>query len=327
MTQSPQTKQPPLLPLYAILSEQFFLREQAIERLKKRFSGESNFDFNYDHFDAATAQGDAIVAAANTLPFASEHRLIIVNNIHEAKNDLLAALVDYAQSPSSTTVLAVAGEKLAKSTRLYKAIDNVGGIVARTTPKKKELPTVVQQLFKNQGKIISLKLAADIVSSVGEDLEALNTAIAKTATYIGQRTEVTKADIDATIEASAEVKVWDLIDALQNRDGMQSLSLYRLLLKQNNSMYLIAPTVTRTVRELIIARSCIDTGAGSPAQVASALGKPEWLARKTFEGAKRYAAVELRDALAQLADVEFKLKTSREGEAAFERFLIDFTCV
>jgi DNA polymerase III delta subunit len=58
--------------------------------------------------------------------------------------------------------------------------------------------------------------------------------------------------------------------------------------------------------------------------VASALGKPDWMARRTLEGAHRFSASELRDGLADLADVEFKLKTSSVGEAAYRRWILEF---
>jgi len=318
-----QTDKKPLLPLYAILSEQSFLREQALERLRKRLADEGDLDFNYDHFDAPTAEPDAVVGAANTLPIASEHRLIIISNIHQAKKELLDALGEYAQSPSPTTVLAVAGEKLVKSTKLYKAISKQGGLVERTNPKKKELPGVVQSLFAAQGKKAPIDLASVIVESVGEDIESLNTAVIKTATYMGDRVDVTRVDIDAVVELSAEIKVWEFVEALQMRRCVDALATFTLLLKQDTSIYMVQPAIVRAVRELIIARTCLDAG-DSSSQTAQALGKPDWLARKTIEGARKYSAQELRDGLSRLAELEHILKTSSDGEAAYQRWILEF---
>jgi len=318
-----QTQKKPLLPLYAIVGEQSFLREQALERLKKRVGDEGDLEFNFDSFDASIAQPDAIIAAANTLPFASGYRLIIINNIHQAKKDMLDALGDYAQSPSPTTILAVAGEKLVKSTKLYKAIAKLGGVVERSNPKKKELPAIVQSLFAAQGKAVAIDIASVIVDSVGESIEALNTAVIKTATYMGDRREVSRDDIDAVVELSAEIKVWEFIEALQMRRGSSALAIFTLLLNQDNSLYLIQPAVVRAIRELIITRSCLDAG-DSPAQIASVFGKPEWMVRKTIEGARMYRAEELRDGLSRLAELEYLLKTSSEGEAAYRRWIAEF---
>jgi DNA polymerase-3 subunit delta len=323
-TQEETQSQKPLLPLYAIISEQSFLREQAVDRLKKRLEQEGEFEFNYDSFDASNAEGDSITAAANTLPFASQYRLIIVNNIHQAKKELLDALALYAQSPSPTTVLAVVGEKLAKSSKLYKAIVKSGAIVERTKPKRKDLPPIVQSLFSAQGKQVSFELASDIIASVGEEIEALNTAIIKTATYMGDRSRVSREDIDAVIELSAEIKVWDLTDAIMMRDAKAALSVFDLLLKQDNSIYVVHPAVARTLRELIVARACIDKDDGTVYSVASALGKPDWMARRTLEGAHRFYSEELRQGLSRLAGVEYKLKTSSVGEAAYRRWILEF---
>jgi DNA polymerase-3 subunit delta len=316
--------QKPLLPLYAILSGQFFLREQTINRLKKRLSAEGDLDFNSDQFDATALDVDAVLCAANTLPFACAYRLVLVTNIHQAKKEVLDALGTYAQSPSPTTVLVVMGEKLAKTTKLYKAIARLGGVVERTTPKKKELPAIVGTLFATRDKDASFDICRDLVESVGEDLEALDTAVAKMATYMGERTVATREDVRAMVETSVEVKVWDLTDALLDRRASDALSLFNLLLQQSNSVFRIQSAVVRTLRELIVVRSCIDDGDDSPSRASSALGKPDWIARRMLDGARRYSARELHGGLAGLAHVEYTLKTSNEGEAAYRRWIIDF---
>ena len=314
----------PLLPLYAIISEQFFLREQAVERLKTRLAAEGDFNFNYDQFDAAIADIDAVLGAANTLPFACAYRLVLVNNIHQAKKEVLDTLETYAQSPSPTTVLAVVGEKLPKTSKLYKQIAQIGGIVERTAPKRKELPAIVQSLFAARGKEASLAIGGALVESVGENLEALDTAVIKTATYMGQRTTVAREDVDAVVETSAEVKVWDFANALTDRKAAEALSLFNLLLQQGNSIYPIQTIALRSVRELIIARACIESGDDSLGHLASVLGKPDWLIRRILSGARKSTSEHLRDGLGKLAQVEFILKPSPEGEAALQRWILEF---
>ena len=320
-----QTTSAPLKETYAILGEQSYLRDQAVDRLKQRLQQEGDFEFNFDQFDAATASPAEIVAAANTLPFMSPYRLIIVTGIHHAKKDLLDALGSYAQKPSETTVLAVVGEKLVKSTKLYQAIKKRGGLVERSNPRKNELPSIVASLFSAHQKTASTTLCVALVESVGSDIEALNTAVTKIATYLGDRAVVRRDDIDAVIEVSAEIKMWELTEAIQSRRGADALSLLDMILAQGNTLYAIHPTVVRAVRELLVARSCIDVGDESLTAVAAALGMPDWKVKRILAGARRYSAEELRRGLARLADVEMTMKTSSEGEHAFRRWVLDFT--
>ncbi|MCL2491640.1 MAG: DNA polymerase III subunit delta [Coriobacteriia bacterium] len=320
-----QTQQKPLLPVYAILGEQSYLRDQAVDRLKKRLSQVGDIEFNYDQFDAATAEVEMILSAANTLPFASDYRLIIVNNIQQARKELLDGLGEYARSPSETTVLAIVGEKLVKSTKLYKAIKKAGGLVERSNPKKSELPAIIRSLFVAQGKNAPMGLCTAIVESVGDDIEGLNTAVTKIATYMGERTQVTPEDVDAMVEISAEIKVWELTNALQRRRPTEALATLERLLKQDSSLHMIHPAVVRAVRELIIARSLIDAGDESLDQIAATLGTPNWLAKRVREGAYQYSAEELCAGLERLAGLEYIMKTSNEGEPAYRRWILEFT--
>lgn len=322
---STSTSNAPLRETYAILGEQSFLRDQAVERLKQRIAEAGELELNYDQFDATTADPSDIIAAANTLPFMSPHRLIVVTNIHQAKKDFLDALGAYAQKPSSTTVLAVVGEKLVKSTKLYKTIKANGGLVERSNPRKNELPAIVASLFAARGKKASATLCLALTESVGTDIEALNTAVTKIATYLGDRAVVRREDLDAVVEVSAEIKLWELTDAIQSRRGADALGILEMILAQGTTLYAVQPAAVRAVRELIIARSCLDGGDDSLGAIASALGMPDWKVKRIAAGAHRYTGEELRCALSQLATVEHLMKTSSDGEPAFRRWILDFT--
>ena len=74
-------KNNPLLPVYLISGEDELKRETVVKRLRKRISTYGDLAFNSDVFAGEKATGEEIVAAANTLPFASEVRLVQVNNV------------------------------------------------------------------------------------------------------------------------------------------------------------------------------------------------------------------------------------------------------
>jgi len=315
----------PLRAVYLILGEQSFLRNQAVDRLKKRLAQEGEFEFNYDQFDATSADPEAILSAANTLPFMSPYRLIVVTGIQHAKKEMLDALGAYAKNPSETTVLAIVGEKLAPSTKLYKTVKEASGLVQRSNPRKNELPSIVASLFEAQRKKASSGLCIALVESVGSDIEALNTAVIKIATYLGDRSVVRRDDIDAVVEVSAQIKLWELTEALQSRRGVDALGILDLLVAQGTTLFSIHPAAAKAIRELIRARSCIDNGEDSSVAVSAVLEVPEWKGKRILAGARSYSAEELRDGLARLADVEFALKTSPDGEPAFKRWVLDFT--
>lgn len=313
---------PPLKPIYLILSEQSFLRNQAVTRLRARVEQEGDLDFNYEQLDATTADVRDVLAAANTLPFASPYRLVLVSHIEELKKDALDALAEYAASPCETTVLALVGTKLNKSTKLYKETVKQGAVLDRKAPSKKELPAVVQGLFKEKALVANFNVAQSLINSLGEDLGSITIGIEKIKSYVGQRTEVTLEDVAAVVGVSVEVKVWEFTTALAERQGVVAMELLSRTLEQGNSIFAAQSLAIRTMRDLICARALIDRGEGTPARIAAELGKQEWLARKTLAQAQRFSAAELRGFLAEMAQVEYKMKTSRDNRLAFECWVL-----
>lgn len=115
-----------LLPAYLAVGEDALKREAVIARLKARLATMGDLSFNSDEFDGEVAEGAAIAAACNTMPFASPVRLVYVRNADKLKRADAEELVNYLKAPSATTVLACEAEKLAKNTRLYKALAAAG---------------------------------------------------------------------------------------------------------------------------------------------------------------------------------------------------------
>ena len=91
-------------PVYLIFGDQDLLLERALEQLKRNVGEVADLDFNSETFDGENASADEIVSACNTLPFASERRLVVVRNVDKMAKDGTDALVAYAENPSETTI-------------------------------------------------------------------------------------------------------------------------------------------------------------------------------------------------------------------------------
>ena len=84
-----------LLPAYLAVGEDALKREAVIARLKARLGTMGNMAFNSDEFDGEVAEGAAIAAACNTMPFASPVRLVYVRNVDKLKKADAEELVNY----------------------------------------------------------------------------------------------------------------------------------------------------------------------------------------------------------------------------------------
>ncbi len=291
-------------------------------RLRHRVAEVADLDFNFEAFDGENADADDIVAASNTMPFLSERRLVVVRNVDKmakSGHDVLAA---YAADPSPSTVLVLVATKMAKNTKLYKAVDRLGGIAEYAAPRKSEYPREVQRMFADRGRSIDVDAAELLVTAVGYDLRRLNTETDKAVAFVGARAEVTRADIERVVSTTAVGSVFELCDAVANKDAATGLRLLGELLGNGESIYGVHALALRTIRDLIVARSAIDAGAGSLGEIARRVGRPDWQVKNLPRQARGFEAEELADALRAAAESEAQMKTSRDPRLAFERWLV-----
>jgi DNA polymerase III subunit delta len=309
-------------PLYLIVGEQDLLLNQAVESLKSSVAEVADLDFNLETFDGESASADDIIAACNTLPFVSDRRLVIVRGVEKLSKEDAETLVGYAGDPSPTTILALVGKKLAKNTRLYKAVDKLGGVIERKAPEAREYPRKVQDMFAVAGKRISLDGAEYLVNAVGRDLQRLSVEVNKTVSYVGDRVDVTLADTEEVASTTAKTSVFELGTALGNRDCSTALRLLNRLLGDGESVYGLHALALRQLRDLLSARALIDRGQGSQDELARALGRPSWQMRNLAGQARRFSAGELVALLQAAAASEAEMKTSRDPRLAFERWIV-----
>jgi DNA polymerase-3 subunit delta len=311
-----------LKPVYLIYGDEQVLLEHAVHRLRARLAEVADLDFNFDSFDGDTADADAVVGAANTMPFMSERRLVIVRNTDKLSTAGLNVLADYAKDPSESACLVLVARKIARNTRLFKAVEALGGVAEYKAPRPSEYPQRVVELFAARGKRVELDAAAAMVQSVGRDLRRLENEVDKVVAFSGDAASLTREDLAAVISAVAPVSIFELNDAIGTRDCAAALRLLADLISQGESVHGALSMSVRQVRTLLSARSLLDRGM-KPFEVGREIGlREEWRVRKTLAQARRFEAVELIAALRRAAATELAMKTGGEPRLALERWIV-----
>lgn len=310
-----------LLAAYLIVGEDELKRQRAIERLRARVAALGDLDFNHDIFDGEHASGSDIAVACNTVPFASELRLVELTNAEKLKKQDAEVLIAYLAAPCETTVLALLSPKLAKNTRLYKAIAQVGAssIVDCTPPKRYELTKMLRNMAVGYGFTLSDASALKLVELVGEDTVRLDKELAKISLAVSGQDAVSPREIEALVARSAQTKPWELVDAMSERDLKKTLTC---LHRMNESPLRLIALCTSRLRELACAQSL--AARGQTHQLADTLGLPSWRVKNHVQWSHNYSEDELRHAFVTLRDCERQLKSSSNAASAFEDWLVEF---
>ena len=312
-----------LCPAYLVVGEDELKRQTVVERLRKRVADGGDLEFNHDVFDAEEADVAQIVGACNTMPFMSDMRLVEVSNAQKLRKADAEALIAYLGNPSPTSVLCLVADKLAKNTRLYKAVAATGkkSVIPCDPKKRVEMPAMVRQMAVTHGVTFTDRAAQKLLELVGENTVKLDAEIRKIALAHNSRDAVSPADVESMVVRVAEPKPWDLVDAMAERNLSRCLELLGFM--ENASPFSLLAQCVKRVRELMCARALLDRGEEGNIPAALGLnGKRAWLAKSYVANARRFSAVELRRAVIAARDTELAMKSGTDPRSALVDWLI-----
>lgn len=314
-----------LLPAYLIVGDDALKREVAVRRLRARMDALGDAAFNTEDFDGEVAIGADIVAACNTVPFACEKRLVFVHNAEKLRKADSEELVAYLSAPCETTILALEAEKLAKNTRLHKAVAAVGSkaVIECALPKgRDELPRKVREMGPGHGITLTEGAARRLVELLGDDTVRIDSELRKLALAHEGAGPVDEREVGALVARATEPKPWELTDAFAGRDLARVLKTVSLM--RSSSPHALLPQCVRRVRELICVQSLMRRGAGDQ-EMAQALGLSParaWTLKNYKAWVRAWRAGELRRALATARDAEQHMKSGGIPEAVFKDWLV-----
>ncbi|MGO5204402.1 DNA polymerase III subunit delta [Parolsenella catena] len=309
-----------LLPAYLIVGADELKRDAAVRRLRSRVPADMA-DFNLDELDGASLEEPGqLISSAQTMPFCADFRLVIVNGAGQLAKPVSEAVVSYLADPNPQCVLCLVAEKLAKNTRLYKAVAKVGprSVIDCAPLKRWELPPYVVRLAQRRGLSMDNAAAQELVERVGESTVALDNQIATLAQLVGDAGRITLADVEANVAQIAEVSPWAFADAVCERNAPRAMEMLNLM-KAPSLVFLHSVLVGR-LRELICAKSLDARGAASG--LARELGRQSWQVKNHVRWSRAFGEEELVELLGQAAVCERALKGSQDSEAAFVRFVL-----
>ena len=113
--------------IYLIYGEESFLRKQYKERLKKALAPDDD-SMNYSYFEGKDISAGEVIDLAETMPFLSDKRTIIIENSPFFKSEG-EKIAEYLNSVPETTYFVFVEESVDKRSKLYKSIAKNGCVV------------------------------------------------------------------------------------------------------------------------------------------------------------------------------------------------------
>lgn len=238
---------------------------QLLERAGLKHCGIPSFN----HWSGSAREGGvtAALGMARTVPMMADCRVIVLRDVHQAKDAELEALVEYLGNPVDTTVLIVSAGKFPAvrkgginwSRKIQSCVDKVG---ERFVYKSDQIRPQAFAMDHARGleKTLGSREANVLVSSVGGDLSTLAREVEKLALFVGENQRITAEDIGKACAILAEEGLWELTGGLAESNSERALrALYRRL-EEGAAPHQLLGQVCWQVRTLLVAKEAMNSG-------------------------------------------------------------------
>ncbi|MBQ8982950.1 MAG: DNA polymerase III subunit delta [Lachnospiraceae bacterium] len=307
---------------YLLYGEERVLILQYRDRLKQAICPDGD-DMNIVRFSGKNIDIQEVADLANTLPFFSEHRLIIIEDSgwFASSNDF----TKYIQEFPDTSYFVFVEQNVDKRNKLYKEVDKAGYTSEFTKPKPGDLTVKIVSDCKKAGRQITQDAVEYIIDNAGFSYGFVCMELDKLLNYTEGQTSITLQDVQAICSYQAEDKIFAMIDAIGNMNQKRAVDLYHDLIFLRKPVNQIMYNLIRMVNILLQICEMQKTGTGVP-EMAKHLGLKEGVVYKYLGQLKNYDYDRLRRMLDAGQEVEVGIRRGKYSEeVGLELLIMDYS--
>lgn len=309
-------------PVYCLYGEEAFLKKSYKNQLIEAVLGADRM--NFQSFYEKETDVDEIISLADTMPFFSEKRLILIENSGLFGRDA-GSLPSYLPDMPESTVLLFVEEKVDKRNKLYKKVKELGYVTELGRQPEGQLKSWILRSLKQENRQISKAAMELFLSSVGDDMEHIRTELDKLVAYTQGREGIHREDVEAVCSVQITGRIFDMIaDVAEGRQKAAMEKYYDLTALKEPPMRILF-LIARQFNQLLVVKELAAAGRG-PDEIAKRAGLQPFVVRRAVSQGKRFRMKELKYYLEKCAEAEEAVKTGRLPDSlAVELLITEFS--
>lgn len=317
ITQDIKTGQ--LQQIYLLYGEEAYLVRQYRDRLLAAMLGGGD-PMNVNRYEGKGVSIPEIIDMAETLPFFSDRRVILLENTELCKSGG-EKLSEYLKSPAETSSFILAEREVDKRSSLYKTIKKSGYAAEFGRQDANTLQKWVLGILKKENKQISSSTLQSFLEGCGDDMENIRRELEKLLCYTLDKEVITMEDVGAICVPQIQNHIFDMITAIANGDSERALRLYYDLLALREPPMRILALVGRQFNMLLQVKEL--AGKGYPqALIAEKVGLHGFVAGKYMKQAAGFKMPFLKQALQDCVKADYDIKSGKLAERLSVELLI-----
>lgn len=273
-----------------------------------------------------------IIEHSETMPVFSQKKVVIVKNAGLAKGKKKAEeegkgkahsddLLSYLQNVPDYTCLIVLEQEIDKRVKIVDIAKKKGLLVEFPYQKPAELVKWVIKVFKSHKKEIDSLVASKIVDNSELGMTEILNEINKIVLFLGDKSKPTAEDIDKICSKSVKSRIFDLTDAIAEKNGAKALRILNDMLVIKEPLPKILFMITRQFRQVLEMKLLRQNGMDMN-QAAGKIGITPYAAGKIAKQAGVFSIEQLKNAIEDSLQTDLAIKTGRMNDRIAVELLI-----
>ena len=315
--------------LYLLYGAESYLIDLYAQKLSDIFVKE-NSGFNSTNFDGEKVSLKEISDLAESLPFFSEKRVVIINEPSKeilGDKDLESFLSDI---PDFTIIIfkiksdSFNPEKTASHKKLLNFCGKYGGAISLGERKETDLIKYVITTVKRAETSIEKRQAQDIIAMCGNDMNKISYELAKLTAYANKE-PITDEMIEKTIIPTVEAQLYELTNSINYGNMKKALEiLHKLFILREEPLKILGTLYSFYVN---IYKAKISQDKGVKRDESSELfgfRAGDFRIKRAYEDCGRYTEAQLIRIISVLAEADLGAKSSSVfGEIIIEKAVVE----
>lgn len=305
---------------YLLYGTEEYLKKLYKNKLKSGIIGDED-SMNFTYFEGKSIEIPKIIEVAETMPFFSERRLILIQNsgLFKSANDL----ADYIKTMPSYCYFIFVESEVDKRNRLFKLVKDIGVVAEMNGMDEKNIQLWLAQMLNRSGKKITKDTLSYFLNKSGTDMEGMVQEIEKLICYAMDKDVITVEDIDAVCVTQVSNQIFMMIDSIAAKKQRQALDYYYDLVTLRENSLSILFLITRHFNILLQMK---ELNGQNRNDVAKKVGVPPFAVQKYMSQAGNFTKQGLIQNLKDCADMEAQIKTGlMTDKMAVELLIVKFS--
>ena len=338
MSAAEEIKKGHIANLYLFYGEEAYKRRYYKELLKKAVAGGNTM--NLSEYEGKDIDWQAVYDTSQTLPFFADKRLLIIENSGKFKagkasgeegepaektgsNDLLERIVS---NVPETTCLAFFEENAAKNKRIFKLIAKNGTVCECGQDTEEVLIGWLARGFSAAGKKVRKSTLELLTGRVGLDYDLLRREFEKIVSFVGDREVIEDADILAISSEVAESRIFDMLQAMCEKNTRKVLVKYRDLLANREAPLYILAMLRMQMRTMLQVAELYEKRMNSR-EISREVGKPSFAVDRLIRCLRYFSIEQIEHMLDAIAETDRRCKSGDiQDQLGVELLMVKFSC-